>query len=244
MSNSDAIKRICLCSGPRNMSTAFMYSWAQRPDTVVVDEPLYGYYLEHTGNVHPGGEEVMAAMDGDRERVVAQMTAGVYDKPVVFFKHMAHHMVDVDYTLMAPMHNLFFIRNPRQVLASYAAVISNPVSDDVGIEKQFEMYQFAVENGYKVWVLDSAELLKNPKAVLQKLCAEMQIPFYENMLYWEAGARPEDGVWAKYWYGNVHRSTGFAPQKDDERELPEHLEPLCSRLMPVYEMLLGESIRV
>jgi hypothetical protein len=226
------------------MSTAFMYSWAQRPDTVVVDEPLYGHYLQHTGIVHPGGKEVMEAMDCDRDRVVAQMKAGVYGKPVVFFKHMAHHMVDVDYTLMAPMHNLFFIRNPRQVLASYAAVISHPVSDDVGIEKQFEMYQFAVENGYKVWVLDSGELLKNPKVVLQKLCAAMEIPFYENMLFWKAGARPEDGVWAKHWYANVHRSTGFAPQKDDDRALPEHLEPLCSRLMPVYERMLGVSIQV
>jgi hypothetical protein len=226
------------------MSTAFMYSWAQRPDTVVMDEPLYGYYLEHTGIVHPGREEVMEAMDCDRDKVLAHMTAGDYGKPIVFFKHMAHHMVDVDYRLMATMHNLFFIRNPRQVLASYAAVISHPVSDDVGIEKQFELYQYAKEKGYNVWVLDSGVLLQNPKTVLEKLCAAMEIPFYENMLYWEAGARPEDGVWAKHWYANVHRSTGFAPQKDDDRSLPEHLEPLCNRLMPIYERLLDVSIQV
>lgn len=226
------------------MSTAFMYSWAQRPDTLVVDEPLYGYYLKHTGIVHPGDDEVMKSMDCNKESVVAQMSAGVYGKPIVFLKHMAHHMVDVDYTLLAPMHNLIFIRNPRQVLASYSEIIRNPVSDDVGIEKQYALYQYAKEKGHKVWVLDSGVLLKNPKAVLQKLCDEMEIPFYENMLYWEAGARLEDGVWATHWYQNVHRSTGFAPQKDDDRDLPKHLKPLCNRLEPIYERLLGKSIQV
>ena len=226
------------------MSTAFMYSCAQRPDTVVVDEPLYGYYLEKTGIVHPGGEEVMASMDCDRDRVVAQMTAGTYDAPLVFFKHIAHHMVEVDYEMMAPLYNLFFIRNPRQVLASYAEVIRNPVSEDVGIEKQYELYQYAVERGYKGWVLDSGQLLQNPSVVLEKLCTALEIPFYENMLHWQAGARPEDGVWAKYWYANVHRSTGFAPQKEDERPLPPHLETLCEQLMPFYERLLEVSLRV
>lgn len=226
------------------MSTAFMYSWAQRPDTVVEDEPLYGYYLEKTGSLHPGRDEVLASMDCDRHRVVARMCYGGYSKPVVFFKHMAHHMVGVDYDLMAPMYNLFFIRDPRQVLASYAAVIAHPISDDVGIEKQLEMYVYALEKGYKVWVLDSGELLKNPKAVLQKICNEMNIPFFENMLHWQAGPRPEDGVWAKYWYANVHRSTGFAVQKEDDRPLPPHLEALCSRLEPIYKRLLEDSVRV
>jgi hypothetical protein len=238
------IKRICLWSGPRNMSTAFMYSWAQRSDTVVVDEPLYGYYLEKTGIVHPGREEVMASMDCDRDRVVAQMITGTYDGPLVFFKHMAHHMVEVDYEMMAPLHNLFFIRNPRQVLTSYAEVITNPVSEDVGIEKQYELYRYALERGYKVWVLDSGQLLQNPAEVLKKLCAAMEIPFYECMLHWQAGARPEDGIWAKYWYTNVHRSTRFAPQKEDERALPAHLEPLCRQLQPVYDKLLEVSIKV
>jgi hypothetical protein len=244
MSVPDTIRRVCLCSGPRNMSTAFMYSWAQRPDTVVVDEPLYGFYLKHTGIWHPGREEIMAHMDCDRDRVVAQMTTGVYPKPVVFFKHMAHHMEGVDNTLMASMYNMFFIRNPRQVLASYAAVIEQPTAADVGIEKQYELYRFAVENGYKTLVLDSGQLLLNPKVVLQKICAAWDLPWYEAMLQWPSGPRPEDGIWARHWYANVHRSAGFAPQKDDDRPLLPHLEPLNRRLQPVYEKLLEVSIKV
>lgn len=225
------------------MSTAFMYSWAQRPDTIVVDEPLYGYYLQKTGIDHPGREEIMASMDCNRDRVIANMTTGSYAKPVVFFKHMAHHMVEVDYRMMAGFNNLFFIRNPAQVLASYSAVIERPTAADVGIEKQFELYRFAVENGYRVLVLDSGELLKDPPKVMQRLCSELDIPFEENMLQWTAGARPEDGVWAKHWYANVHRSTGFAPQKDDNRPLAPHLEPLFNQLQPIYERLVEVSIK-
>lgn len=239
----ESIKRICLWSGPRNMSTAFMYSWAQRADTQVVDEPLYGYYLDKTGIDHPGREEIIRTMDCNRDRVVATMCTGHYAKPVVFFKHMAHHMVEVDYGMMAGMHNLFFIRNPAQVLASYSAVIEHPTAADVGIEKQFELYRYALQKGYRVIVLDSGELLKNPRSVLQKLCDGLGIPFLEDMLSWQAGPRAEDGIWAKYWYGNVHRSTGFVPQKDDDRPLAPHLLPLLNQLQPVYERLFDVSIK-
>ncbi len=53
------MKRICLWSGPRNISTALMYSFAQREDTRVIDEPLYGHYLKVTGVLHPGRKEVI-----------------------------------------------------------------------------------------------------------------------------------------------------------------------------------------
>ena len=50
-------KRICLWSCPRNVSTALMYSFAQRRDTKVFDEPLYAHYLSESKANHPGREE-------------------------------------------------------------------------------------------------------------------------------------------------------------------------------------------
>src|ERR687883_192922 len=47
--------KLSVWSGPRNVSTALMYSFRQRPDTLVVDEPLYGHYLRVTSADHPGG---------------------------------------------------------------------------------------------------------------------------------------------------------------------------------------------
>ncbi len=41
--------RIHVWSGPRNVSTALMYSFAQRADTRVVDDPRYAHYLRVSG---------------------------------------------------------------------------------------------------------------------------------------------------------------------------------------------------
>ena len=52
------------------------------------------------------------------------------------------------------------------------------------------------------------------------------------MLSWEAGGNPADGVWAPYWYGNVHRSTGFVPYRPKSEPFPAELEEVfavCSR---------------
>lgn len=235
--------RICLWSSPRNVSTAFMYSWAQRPDTVVVDEPLYGYYLQNTGAAHPGRAEILQTMDCNAQRVINKMCFGNYTKPVVFFKHMTHHTVAVNLSFMQRLHNLFFIRNPLLIINSYAKVIEMPAMADIGMEMQWKCYQFAQQNGYKTTVLDSGELLKNPEKVLKTLCAELNIPFYADMLQWPRGARPEDGVWAKYWYANVHQSSGFEIPPTDLPVLPNRLLPLYEAAKPFYQQLYQHSIK-
>ncbi|MCU0403217.1 MAG: hypothetical protein MUE99_01625 [Chitinophagaceae bacterium] len=230
-------KRICLWSSPRNVSTAFMYSWAQRPDTVVVDEPLYGHYLTHSGTLHPGREEIIESMECDANKIIEQMTFGSYPKPVVFFKHMSHHMPGLPLDWMEHMVNIFFIRHPGRIISSYAEVINKPVMDDIGIAMQWEQYQYARQKGFSTIVLDSGELLKNPEPVLKKLCDIIGIPFYNEMLQWPAGPRPEDGVWAKYWYAQVHRSTGFQQPSDNDYLIPGHLNPLYTEAMGYYDKM-------
>ena len=67
--------RVAMWSGPRNISTAMMRSWENRPDTVVVDEPLYAAYLARTGLDHPGREAVLAAQPTDAEAALAALQA-------------------------------------------------------------------------------------------------------------------------------------------------------------------------
>ena len=93
-------------------------------------------------------------------------------------------------------------------------------------------------------VLDSAEILKNPKILLSKLCDKLEIPFYEEMLSWPAGGIKEDGAWAEYWYKNVHNSTGFTKQKTSSRELPKHCESLYLEALKYYNKLTINSISV
>jgi hypothetical protein len=237
------ITRICLWSSPRNISTAMMYSFAQRDDTVVVDEPLYAHYLKITGIDHPGRDETLQSQENDGEKVVQQIILGEYDKPVLFLKQMTHHLVNISLDFLQRTKNIIFIRDPKQIIASYSQVRSDVNMQDIGIEKQWELFNHLIENNLSCIVLDSNEILKSSKNVLNQLCDALQIPFTEKMLYWPAGAKPYDGIWAKYWYQNVHESTGFEKQKTSERLLPEYLQPLYEESKIYYECLYPYSIK-
>lgn len=235
--------RINLWSGPRNVSTALMYSFAQRPDTTVVDEPLYGHYLRVADAVHPGMDEVMAAMDCDGERVVRTVILGQCPTPVIFFKQMAHHLVELDRGFLAETVNLLLIRDPVQMLPSLAHNLPHPNLRDTGLAIQHELYDQLLALGQDLPILDSKELLRNPASVLAQLCQRVGIPFTDRMLHWQPGARPEDGVWAKYWYSSVHGSRGFEPYRAKQEPFPPRLLPLLAECKPHYAYLAARAIK-
>lgn len=234
---------ISVWSGPRNVSTALMYSFAQRADTRVVDEPLYGHYLRVSNASHPGAEEVMADMECDGERVVRELILGPCDRPVLFLKNMAHHLIALDDSFLKALTNVLLIRNPEEMLPSLAKNLPQPILRDTGYKAQVEMLDKLLSWGQQPPVLEARELLKNPASVLKQLCSQIDLPFDEAMLHWPAGARPEDGVWAKYWYHNVHRSTGFQPYRPKTGPFPDHLRPLLDECRPYYERLLEYMIK-
>ena len=237
------MKRINLISCPRNLSTALMYSFAQRPDTKIVDEPMYAHYLVQSGSDHPGKQEIIDSMESNLQKIKDQVLYAQYDCEILFVKNMSHHFYDIDESFLLDFSNVIYIRDPKKIIASFAQVITDPNVRDVGIEKQFELFQFLDKNGHPPIILDSGELLKDPEKVLRELCLRLEIPFNESMLQWEAGPRPEDGIWAKYWYENVHQSTGFSKQKTSERNLPEGLESLHNQTMNYYNQLLNLAIK-
>ena len=63
--------RIAMWSGPRNISTAMMRAWENRPDCAVIDEPFYACYLTESGAQHPCRDAVLASQPTRREQVVA-----------------------------------------------------------------------------------------------------------------------------------------------------------------------------
>ncbi|MDW7693885.1 sulfotransferase family protein [Flammeovirgaceae bacterium SG7u.111] len=241
--NKTPTKRICLWSGPRNISTALMYSFAQRNDTQVFDEPLYAHYLSQTAakEYHPGAEEILATMENDGQKVV-EMMMGEQEKPVVFFKNMTHHLLGLDKGFMKDAVNVMLTRDPVEMLPSFGKVIENPSMLDVGYELHAELLDYFEENGITPIVLESKRLLLDPEGVLKRFCKLAEIPFERSMLQWEAGARPEDGSWAKYWYASVHQSTRFAEYKPKTEPFPERLKPLLAKCQPYYERLMKLAI--
>ena len=233
---------INLVSSPRNISTALMYSFAQRSDTVVLDEPFYAFYLLTSGANHPGRDEVLRSQSNSEE-VVKKEILSIRNKEVVFIKNMSHHLEVMDESFVDDVVNVFFIRDPRQIIASYAQVIDKPIMRDIGVEYQFNLWQKLVDRKQDPIVLDAGNLLKGPRAVLQRLCDRIGIPFEESMMKWPAGPKPYDGLWAPHWYSNVHRSKGFEPQSSSSRPLPAHLEDLYQQAKALYEKLLPFSIK-
>lgn len=219
-----------------------MYSFRQRPDTLVVDEPLYGHYLKVSRAGHPGDEEVLAAMDTDGERVVRETILGPCERPVHFFKNMAHHLTDLDPGFLDGITNVLLTRDPAEMLPSLAAQLPNPTMRDTGLLQQVEILDHVLNLGDDPVVLDAKQLLLDPPGVLRRACEKLGLPFYEEMLRWPAGPKPEDGIWAKHWYANVHASTGFSAYRPKTDDFPERLTPLLEECAPLYERLRERAI--
>ncbi len=231
-------RRVCVWSGPRNVSTALMYSFAQRADTRVVDEPLYAHYLRVSGVDHPGRADVLAAMENDGEAVVRELVLGPCDRPVLFMKQMAHHLVDLDWGFLEQTANVLLVRDPAEVLASFHKVVPGPTLADTGLELQTRLLHHLRERGQEPAVLDARRVLEDPPGVLARLCERLELPFDERMLSWPAQARPEDGVWAPHWYASVHRSTGFAPYRPKHEPFPSQLDATLRACRRHYDELL------
>ena len=234
--------RICLWSGPRNVSTALMYSFAQRADTRVVDEPLYGHYLRVSDARHPGREEVLQAMQTDGEQVVREKLLGPCDRPVLFMKQMAHHLTELDLGFLEHTTNVLLIRDPADMLRSLARQLPNPRLRDTGMAVQHELLERLISLGQDPPVLEARQLLLDPPGVLAQLCERLGLDFDPAMLRWPAEPRPEDGVWARHWYHDVHRSTGFAPYREKTDPVAEHLEKVLEECRPHYEALFRRAL--
>lgn len=221
-----------------------MYSFAQRSDTKVIDEPLYAHYLAKTNADHPGREHILANMENDGVKVIENVILGDYKENVVFMKQMTHHLLQLDESFLDKVTNVFLIRDPKQLISSLAQVIPEVNMNSTGIKRQHELFHKLSDGDNRPIVIDSGEILKDPEKALTELCNALGIPFESNMLKWKPGPIKEDGIWALYWYENVHKSTGFEKQHTSSRELPEILANLYNESLPFYKDLYSHSIKV
>lgn len=234
-----------LWSGPRSMSTALMYSFAQRSDTRVVDEPLYGHFLAHTGAARPDREATLAAWPTGAQSALAMMTPDGKSDPegrVLFCKHMANHLEGLDWNSFVGQRHVLLFRNPAAVMASYGAHIERPVMRDLCYAEQVDILNRLDAEGTPPVVVCSDRLQEEPERVLTDLCLALGLPWEEEMLQWEAGPRPEDGPWAPWWYRGVHASTGWEARPAIAHAVPEHLADLHAECDHLYRILLERAL--
>jgi hypothetical protein len=231
--------RLAMWSGPRNISTALMRSWENRPDTAVVDEPLYPHYLAATGIDHPGRDEVLAVGETDWRVVVEQLLGPVPgDRPVFYQKHMAHHLLPgMDHAWINALTNVLLIRDPREVVASYIRSREQVSADDLGLPQQSRLYDEWADSGSQPRIIDAADFLREPQAYLRGLCDLVDIDFTAAMLSWPPGRRDTDGVWGRYWYDAVWASTGFGQYRPHSVDLHGRAADVAAECLPLYERL-------
>lgn len=204
--------RIAMWSGPRNLSTAMMRSFSSRADTFVSDEPFYGAYLKDTGDPQPMMDAVIASMDCDWHSVARTLEGPAPDGSAIWYqKHMPHHMEGpIDIADLHGMRHAFLIRDPVRVAASYAGKRTDIRPEHLGVTRQREYFdRMADREGVAPPVVDSADILADPQAMLAKLCAALGIAWDPAMLRWAHGPHPQDGIWGSHWYDKVNASTGF-----------------------------------
>ncbi|MGH3366784.1 MAG: HAD family hydrolase [Nocardioidaceae bacterium] len=238
--------RLAMWSGPRNISTAMMRSWENRPDCMVVDEPLYGYYLHETGIDHPGRDLVLASMPRDLgiavDTLLAPLPEGV---SVQYQKHMTHHLLpSTDRSWIAGLHNVLLIRDPREVVASYLRSRDSVEPADIGVPQQVELYERLSRDGVSPPIIDAADFLRAPEVYLRWLCSWLGLEFQPQMLSWPAGPRDSDGVWAPYWYDAVRRSTGFEPWRPRDPQLDGHAAEVADACADGFKALHRQRLQL
>jgi len=240
--------RIAMWSGPRNISTAMMRSFENRPDTAVSDEPFYAAYLARTGLDHPMRDEVLASQPQDWAEVAADLLGAVPGGRAIWYqKHMSHHMLEgfgLDWSLQC--RNGFLIRDPASVLASYTVKRAEVSLAEIGIVQQRELFDRVCDRlGHAPPVVEGAQVLASPRGALMALCEALGIDFSGSMLSWPPGRRDTDGVWAPAWYDAVERSTGFEPPSDrPPPQLSDDLARIADEARPHFEVLSKYKLKI
>ena len=232
--------RIAMWSGPRNISTAMMYSFDNRPDSYCSDEPLYAHYLARTGVTHPGAQNVVASGETDWKKVVDIVCGDIPNRSKVWYqKHMTHHLLPhIGLDWVSKLTNCLLIRDPREVLLSMSKKTDQIDVMATGLPQQNRLFDHLIETTGEIpTIIDSRDILKNPEGMLSKLCEVLEIPFDKSMLSWQAGPRECDGIWAKHWYDAVWESTGFAQYQPRIGELSPEYQAYHDECQVFYDRL-------
>ena len=245
--------KISLWSGPRNCSTALMYSFGARSDMQILDEPLFAHFLLESGAPRPSRQEVLETMTADAWELLRQIQSphtSEAERPHLFMKHMACHLRGFALDAFSDHHHVLLVRHPEKVLRSYSAYISEPTMEDLGYAWQAQLLNHCRIEGWPVTVLDADQLVHRPSEMLQALCHRLKLPWQSAMMHWPSGGRAEDGPWAKSWYQAVHASTGWRPpagpsvaeQRGTNERVAERLQPLLQQCLLIHAQLVESAL--
>ncbi|MBT4283952.1 MAG: HAD family hydrolase [Rhodobacteraceae bacterium] len=233
--------KIAAWSGPRNLSTAMMYSFGSRSDTIISDEPFYASYLKATNLEHPMRAKILESQSNNPHEIIESCNGPIpLSKGLWYQKHMCTHILDnISLTWAEKYTNIFLIRHPSRVISSYERKRENPTIDDIGFKQQLKIF-----NSLGGVVIESSDILKSPEKTLKTLCRHINIKFESRMLSWSKGGHKDEGVWGEHWYNSVHLSSSFGPPEGPIPKLSKKLIELYEEAIPIYEKLSSHKIKI
>jgi len=228
--------RIAMWSGPRNISTTLMRSFSSRSDTYVTDEPFYAYYLKISKAAHPGYKEILKSNATNYDHIVSSLMKQIPDNKSVWYqKHMAHHLDPNDNLKWTDnFMNCLLIRDPKHVIASYINKNHLMHMDELGYPQLLKLFQ---HHDNQIPIVDAKDILLNPEGVLRQLCSLFDIVFEDGMLSWDTGPHPQDGIWGKYWYDKLWKTTTFSVYEEKELIIDDTYKDILDTCIQIYDEL-------
>ena len=109
--------------------------------------------------------------------------------------------------------------------------------NELGYPQQYEIVKLLKNLNKPFMIIDSKDLLKNPKEVLSNWCESISIDFDQSMLHWKTGNHQYDGIWWKHWYDNVIATTHFQRFSSNEDELDQKYQSIYDEALDYYNKL-------
>ena len=237
-------KIIHAISGPRNISTALMYSFAQRPNCVVIDEPFYASFLKKTDLNHPGRQEILNCYPNSSVESIDRIHQFIRSSgnKEIYLKNMAQHMSGVSWEWALNAIHIFWIRHPRKVIRSFSKVFPDLTLSDIGIVEQLKQWKRIQKFPGKKVIVDSDEMLSAPNKTFPIICDAVGLPFYKEMLVWPRGKKEYDETWWPHWYSNVHNTCSFGESSELGMPLEAKYLNVEIKSMPFYNELYKDRI--
>jgi hypothetical protein len=207
---------------PRTLSTATMYSFAQRPDTIVYDEPLYASYLHLNPDLsRPYREKLLQEQSKNGSEFLQSLFSNfTKEKTLLVCKHITKQIQGINrHTLFhESARHVFLVRDPLDIISSWNDRESihkeGCTLDNLCFPQMVQLYsEIRSKTGIKPIVIDSNLLKTHAHDVLTEVCAQIGIPFYHEQLSWPAGPKPHiDGyvvLFKHVYYYFIHRVLSF-----------------------------------
>jgi hypothetical protein len=129
------------------------------------------------------------------------------------------------------------------VINSFKEKIISFSLKDLGFVQQVDLFNMVSDKlGEAPPVIDADDLCSNPRAALIGLCTSLEINFHEEMLSWDTGPHPYDGIWGKYWYKSVNKSSRFNYISSSNKRSFNYQSHLIDEAEPYFQALNAYKI--